>query len=95
MFRVADAIMDIMMCAPEASPSDGMVLGAGDVLSSLQRVIFMVGGSQSNFFSRLQRRLGTLGMSALAPYRVLPVETEAPEIVSGIDDGNATLDSRI
>ena len=91
-FRLADAIMDIMMCAPESSPPDGMVLGARDVLSSLQSIIFMVGGQRSEFFGKLQRRLGIFRMSALAPYRVLPVDQEAPDIFT-TDDKDATLES--
>lgn len=86
-FRMADAIMDIMMCTPGSNPPEGMVLGAGDVLSSLQRIIFMVGGQKSEFFGKLQRRMGSFKMSALAPYRVLSIDQETVE--SDADRGGA------
>lgn len=71
---MADTIADILMCSPGLANSDGMVLGGGDVLLSLQKVIEMVGGQHSEFFGKLQRRLGTLKMNSLAPARNLSVE---------------------
>lgn len=78
MFRMADVILDIMVCSPGASGSGGMVLGAGDVMASLQRVVFMVGGQRSEFFGKLQRRLETFKTSELGNRRLLPVESGPP-----------------
>lgn len=67
-----------------------MVLGAGDVMASLQRVIFVVGGQRSEFFGKLQRRLETFKMSSLGNYRILPVESGPPahELENGDRDDN-------
>lgn len=78
---MADAILDIMMCVPSsASPNGRMAAGAGDVLSSLQKIVFMVGGEQSEFFGKLQLRLGTFtAASGADPCRML----SAAEVVEG------------
>jgi hypothetical protein len=79
---MADAILDIMMCVPSSTSSNGrMVAGAGDVLSSLQKIVFMVGGEQSEFFGKLQRRLGTFTVASgvVDPCLVL----SAGEVVEG------------
>lgn len=84
MFKVADSVIDVMTCAPRAAWSDGMLLGSGDVLSSLMTTLGAVGGAQSKFMSKLHSRLATLEASpSPAQTLLLPAgpQEEAEQIV--------------
>ena len=77
---MADAIADIMMCAPGAHTPEGMSVGIGDVLFSLRRVIEMVGGQRSEFFGKLQRRLATLKTTTISRSLLSEEELERDRI---------------
>lgn len=76
-FRVADAMLDIVACDPPSARrgyGDGgsMLVGTGDILQSLQFVLYQVGGRQSTFVERVQMRMTHLGMTTGAwPYSML------------------------
>ncbi|KAM5350551.1 hypothetical protein ACJ41O_007056 [Fusarium nematophilum] len=82
-FRLADAMLDIVDCAPRSARGDGMLVGSGDILNSLQRVLLDVGGQNSVFLRNIQLRMSQLEMNTGSwPYLTLeaPVdETEAGE----------------
>lgn len=64
MFRIADAVLDLMICAPKQAAPNAMIVGLGDVLSELQRVIATVGGPHSEFVRKLQPRIAELMVTA-------------------------------
>ncbi|KAF4459384.1 sucrose utilization SUC1 [Fusarium albosuccineum] len=52
-FRLADTMMDIVACTPWSARGSGMLVGSGDILDSLQRVLLAVGGQESTFLQRM------------------------------------------
>ncbi|KND93688.1 putative sucrose utilization protein SUC1, partial [Tolypocladium ophioglossoides CBS 100239] len=84
LFKVADAVMDVVTCAPWSARSDGMLLGSGDILSSLLSFLETIGGLRSEFASKLQSRMANLD-TTVSLWRYLGLmqpghdETEANE----------------
>ncbi|KAF5018252.1 hypothetical protein F66182_9781 [Fusarium sp. NRRL 66182] len=52
-FRLADAMLDIVACTPLSARGDGMLLGSGDILCSFQHVLHAVGGRESLFLRKI------------------------------------------
>lgn len=71
-FRLADAMLDIVAVAPLSARGDGMLVGTGDVLQSLQTVLFQVGGRRSAFVHKMQMRMNQLELTTGSwPYAML------------------------
>lgn len=77
--------MDVVTCAPWSARSDGMLMGSGDVLSSILNILVTLGGARSEFTTKLQSRMGTLD-TAGSLWR----ETvfNGKEFVGLLEDGN-------
>lgn len=57
MFRMADALLDILACAPGSTREGGICTGMGDILYSLKNVLLDIGGVKSGFLDKLQIRM--------------------------------------
>ncbi|RGP63000.1 hypothetical protein FLONG3_10045 [Fusarium longipes] len=55
-FRLADAMLDIVACTPFSAHGNSMLVGVGDILHSLQHVLHSVGGKDSGFLRKMQTR---------------------------------------
>ncbi|KAJ4266276.1 hypothetical protein NW762_004260 [Fusarium torreyae] len=62
-FRLADAMLDIVACTPWSAHGNGMLLGSGDILYSLQHVLHAVGGPESTFLRQIQTRMSQLELT--------------------------------
>ncbi|KAG8414848.1 hypothetical protein J3459_009618 [Metarhizium acridum] len=56
-FRMADALLDILACSPGSTKKDGICAGMGDILHSLKNVLLEIGGVRSSFLDKLQVRM--------------------------------------
>lgn len=54
---MADALLDILACAPGSTREGGMCAGMGDILYSLKNVLLDIGGVKSGFLDKLQIRM--------------------------------------
>lgn len=73
-FRLADALLDLVACASAAARCDAMLVTAGDILYSFHRVLIAVGGQDSTFSSKLRFRMSQVELDTGAwPYRALAV----------------------
>ncbi|RSL62132.1 hypothetical protein CEP53_004866 [Fusarium sp. AF-6] len=59
-FRLADAMLDIVACTPFSARGNSMLVGSGDVLVTLSRVLLAVGGRESRFLHRMHERMSQL-----------------------------------
>ncbi|RSL97252.1 hypothetical protein CEP52_011024 [Fusarium oligoseptatum] len=59
-FRLADAMLDIVACTPFSARGNSMLVGSGDVLATLSRVLLAVGGRESRFLHRMHERMSQL-----------------------------------
>lgn len=76
-FRLADAMLDIVACAPSTARGDGMLIGTGDVLQSLQSVLLQVGGRKSTFVHKMQLRMTQMELTTGSwPYSMLSSSSE-------------------
>ena len=57
MFRMADALLDIIACVPGSAREGGIGVGMGDILYSLKNVLLDIGGVKSGFLDKLQIRM--------------------------------------
>lgn len=63
MFRMADALLDILACAPGSTREGGICEGMGDILYSLKNVLLDIGGLKSGFLDKLQLRMANSELS--------------------------------
>lgn len=56
-FRMADALLDILACSPGSTKEGGICVGMGDILHGLQNVLLDIGGLKSRFLDNLQIRM--------------------------------------
>ncbi|EXV03328.1 Zn(2)-Cys(6) zinc finger domain protein [Metarhizium robertsii] len=56
-FRMADALLDILACSPGSTKEGGMCAGIGDILHGLKNVLLDIGGLKSRFLDNLQIRM--------------------------------------
>ncbi|CAG7565027.1 unnamed protein product [Fusarium equiseti] len=86
-FRLADAMLDIVACTPFSAHGDGMLVGAGDILYSLQHVLHSVGGKDSGFLRKVQARMSQLELTTGSwPYLALSKTREVVEELENDDD---------
>lgn len=65
-------MLDIVACTPCSARGNGMLLGSGDVLATLSRVLLAVGGKQSRFLHKMHERMSQLEVhSGQWPYAVV------------------------
>lgn len=65
-------MLDIVACAPWSARGDGMLVGSGDVLYSLQCVLLAVGGQESTFLRKMQQRMSQMELTNVSwPYLAL------------------------
>lgn len=57
LFRLADALLDVLVCVPPASSGHSMLFGARDALHALEHLLLMVGGTVSPFLQGLRGRM--------------------------------------
>lgn len=62
-FRLADAMLDIVACTPFSAHGSSMLVGAGEILYSLQHVLHSVGGRDSGFLHKIQNRMSQLELT--------------------------------
>ena len=87
MFRLADAMLDIVACTPFSAHGDGMLVGAGDILYSLQHVLHSVGGNDSGFLRKIQARMSQLELTTGSwPYLAISETGEVAEELENDDD---------
>ncbi|KAM0223796.1 hypothetical protein ACHAQD_002870 [Fusarium lateritium] len=85
-FRLADSMLDIVACTPFSAHGNGMLVGAGDILNSLQHVLHSVGGPESGFLRKIQTRMSQLELDTGSwPYLAIP---EAESVVEEIENDN-------
>ncbi|KAF5677524.1 hypothetical protein FHETE_1575 [Fusarium heterosporum] len=85
-FRLADAMLDIVACSPVSAHGNGMLIGAGDILNSLQHVLHSVGGPESGFLHKIQARMSQLELDTGSwPYLAIP---DAECVVEEIENDN-------
>ena len=66
-------MLDIVQCAPWSARGDGMLVGSGDILYSLQCVLLAVGGKRSTFIGKMQDRMTQLELNSGSwPYLAIP-----------------------
>lgn len=71
-FKLADAMLDIVACVPSSARGDGMLVGTGDILLSLQSVLCQVGGRESTLVDKMQLRMTQLELTTGSwPYSTL------------------------
>lgn len=86
MFRLADAMLDIVACTPFSAHGDGMLVGVGDILYSLQHVLHSVGGKDSGFLRKIQTRMLQLDLTTGSwPYLAM---SEAEDVVEELENNN-------
>ncbi|KID70373.1 uncharacterized protein G6M90_00g085990 [Metarhizium brunneum] len=56
-FRMADALLDILACSPGSTKEGGICAGMGDILHGLKKVLLDIGGLKSRFLDNLQIRM--------------------------------------
>ncbi|OBT68394.1 hypothetical protein VE03_02792 [Pseudogymnoascus sp. 23342-1-I1] len=56
-FRIADSLLDVLLCVPSASRTHGMLVGSRETLHSLEHVLLNVGGQNSTLLEILRRRM--------------------------------------
>ncbi|KAF3089944.1 hypothetical protein TWF225_005171 [Orbilia oligospora] len=84
LFRLGDALLDVLVCVPPSSSGHTMLLGARDALHALEHLILMVGGGLSPFLQGLRDRMAKSNIPV--PWaRWLTLEP--PEVE---DDSNST-----
>ncbi|KAL4729122.1 hypothetical protein ACLX1H_003530 [Fusarium chlamydosporum] len=85
-FRLADAMLDIVACTPFSAHGDGMLVGVGDILYSLQHVLHSVGGKDSGFLRKIQTRMLQLDLTTGSwPYLAM---SEAEDVVEELENNN-------
>ncbi|CAM1505989.1 Fc.00g116260.m01.CDS01 [Cosmosporella sp. VM-42] len=80
-YRVADVLMDLLGCTPDAAREHGMWVGLEGILYSLKDLLLDIGGHESVFLDKLQTRMATSEFAV----RMWPCLTIAP--VCGKDSG--------
>lgn len=75
MFRLADALLDLIGCASMSARGGGVLATSAEILHSFRRVLGAVGGQDSTFLGKLHVRMSQLELDSGAwPYRRLPPE---------------------
>ncbi|KAK6527372.1 hypothetical protein TWF281_010552 [Arthrobotrys megalospora] len=86
LFRLADALLDVLVCVPPSSSGHSMLFGARDALHALEHLLLMVGGTVSPFLHGLRDRMAKSNIPV--PWaRWLTLE------VSEIEDDSDSADS--
>ncbi|KAF4452709.1 hypothetical protein F53441_4516 [Fusarium austroafricanum] len=86
-FRLADAMLDIVACTPFSAHGSSMLVGAGEILHSLQHVLHSVGGQESGFLQKIQTRMSQLELTTGSwPYLAI---TEAEDAVEEIENDHS------
>ncbi|KAF3935718.1 hypothetical protein ABW19_dt0208545 [Dactylella cylindrospora] len=57
LFRLADTLLDVLVCVPASSSGHTMLFGARDALHALEHLLLMVGGTASPFLHGLRERM--------------------------------------
>jgi hypothetical protein len=84
-FRLADALLDLIACSSASARCDAMLVTSGEVLHSFRRVLAVVGGRDSIFLRKLHGRMSELELDMGAwPYRTLLASQDG---VDEDDDG--------
>ena len=83
-FKIADALLDVLMCAPKEATLDRIRVDSYDALSCLVRVLLTVGGADSAFISTLRSRMAQVPRTEvpgrlLTLYSDVMVDSEADE----------------
>jgi hypothetical protein len=79
-------MLDIVACTPFSAHGNGMLVGAGDILNSLQHVLHSVGGPESGFLRKIQTRMSQLELNTGSwPYLAV---SEAECVVEEIENDN-------
>jgi hypothetical protein len=63
-FRIADSLLDVVLCAPALTNGRGMLTDARDSLHSLEKVLNGVGGIESHFLGMLRKRMAETKLPA-------------------------------
>lgn len=85
-FRMADSLLDVLLCAPSATDTHSMLVGSRDALIALENVLLIVGGPSSQFVESLRRRMAESDF-AITSFRQL----DLPILESVDDDQEPTL----
>jgi hypothetical protein len=56
-FRIADSLLDVLLCAPASAGTRGLLSDSRTSLHSLEKVLIDVGGSDSQFLAMLRKRM--------------------------------------
>ena len=75
-FKIADALLDVLMCVPTEARLDCILVDSYDALSCLVRVLLKVGGADSVFISTLRSRMAQVPRTEV-PGRLLTLYSDA------------------
>ncbi|KAJ9601940.1 hypothetical protein H2200_013499 [Cladophialophora chaetospira] len=56
-FRMADSLLDVLLCAPASAGTKGLLIDSRTSLHSLEKVLIDVGGPDSHFLAVLRKRM--------------------------------------
>lgn len=77
-FRMADSLLDTLVCVPSTRRSTCMLVGAREILLSLEHVISAMGDPKSTFLTRLRQGMAQANFPpSVPPHLTLPADSEA------------------
>jgi hypothetical protein len=85
-FRLADSLLDVLLCAPSSPSIGGMLVGSRDAMHALEQVLSTVGGPSSLFLRQLKNRMAESELP-LASVRAL-IPAAATTIPSTSEDSS-------
>ncbi|KIW79165.1 hypothetical protein Z517_05777 [Fonsecaea pedrosoi CBS 271.37] len=56
-FRIADSLLDVLLCAPPSPGTRGLLMDSRHALHLLEKVLVDVGGTESQFLATLRKRM--------------------------------------